>query len=173
MPELEFAPFMPRRLDARVRLEVPEPEATLHEEADPVLPEPAAVAEPVEEIAAMEPAPPWRDAREIDIPAALHEEAIRIATQACALAIRTSLANDAAFVSHLVDEALELCGGLEVCAVRLHPRDTAGVDAGAAAVESDESLACGDVVVTTSAGLLQTGIDGRATLLTRRGAADA
>src|ERR1700737_4291993 len=173
MPELEFALFMPRRLGTRVRLEVHKPEPTIHEEAAPVLPEPAAVVEPVEEIASIEPAPPWHDAREIDIAASLREEAIRIATQACALAMRTSLANKAEFVSRLVDEALELCGGLEVCAVRLHPRDAAGVDAGVAAVESDESLERGDVVVATTAGLLQTSIDERATLLTRRGAADA
>jgi hypothetical protein len=173
MPELEFAVFMPRRLGARVRLEAPEPEATLHEEADPALPEPASVVEPVEEIVAIEPAPPWRDAPEIDIPAALREEAIRIATQACALAMRTSVANDAAFVSRLVDEALELCGGLEVCAVRLHPQDAASVDAGAAAIESDESVERGNVVVATTAGSLQTSIDERATLLARRGVADA
>lgn len=98
--------------------------------------------------------------------------AIRLASIACASALRTAIARNPLFVARFVDEALERFPD-RPATIFLHPTDAMVVgERPDATIEESPDLSRGDVIVEAWGKRIEGTIDGRAALLVRR-AADA
>ncbi len=94
--------------------------------------------------------------------------AIRLAGEACARALKQAIAKNPLFVARFVGDALTAAGLPADATVRLCALDAPVCRAGvAAAIEVDDSLGRGDVIVAACDGTLRAVLDERAALLVR------
>lgn len=101
----------------------------------------------------------------------VREQAIALAGQACARALREAIARNPLFVARFVDDALLAAGQSAVARVRLCP-DAAAACAGRVRCEvvADGAMSPGEVVIETQGGAIRATLDERAHALARAAA---
>lgn len=100
--------------------------------------------------------------------AAIREQAINIAGEACARALQLAVARNPLFVARFVDAAIEAAGRGGAKTVRLSPVDAAACHGRTTAcVVADESVARGEVIVETADGTVGATMQQRAQILVR------
>jgi hypothetical protein len=158
-----FEPFVPRRIERHaVKTSDATPAAArLAPEREREPP-----AQRVDEAPAAVHAPPTRDP--LACSAAVRAMAIRLASAACASALREAVARNPLFVARFVDEALRAAGDPLDANVRLNPFD-ARLCAGFIHCDTiaDAGLERGQVIVHAGSGAIEATIDERASTLVR------
>ena len=100
--------------------------------------------------------------------AAIREQAISIAGEACARALHVAIARNPLFVARFVDDAIEAAGRGGAKTVRLSPVDAAACRGRTTAcVVADKSVALGEVIVETVDGTVGATMQQRAQILVR------
>jgi hypothetical protein len=99
---------------------------------------------------------------------ALRETAIRLASHACARALRVAIARNPLFVARFVDDALGALRAKSGACARLHPEDAAACShLVQCQVIADASLSPGEVIVEGDGSRIHATTDGRAEILVR------
>lgn len=164
MKDEPFEPFEPRRLD---RLAVV---SSVSQAEDPSADEAETDDSQGDEVRDMAVLPPCDPAA---CSAAVRAMAVRLASLACARALREAVARNPLFVARFVDDALRATGDSAKAKARLNPGD-ARLCAGAVRCDivADAELERGHVIVQTDSGTIEATIDERASILVRAFAAE-
>jgi hypothetical protein len=156
-----FEPFVPRRIERHaVSASDATPAAML------LVPKPEPPVQGINDSPSAVLATPPRDP--LVCSAAVRAMAIRLASAACARALREAVARNPLFVARFVDEALRAAGDPADASVRLSPSD-ARLCAGFIRCDTiaDTGLERGHVIVHAPSGAIEATIDERASTLVR------
>jgi flagellar assembly protein FliH len=156
-----FEPFVPRRIERHAATASSAPPAVAA-----IAPEPEPPAQDIDDALPAVFVPPQPDP--LACSAAVRAMAIRLASAACARALREAVARNPLFVARFVDEALRAAADPVDASVRLNPSD-ARLCAGFIPCDTiaDAGLERGQVIVQAGSGAIEATIDERASTLVR------
>jgi flagellar biosynthesis/type III secretory pathway protein FliH len=151
-----FEPFEPRRIS---RAPLPEPSPDEAPESSPAAPRVPAEEQPEAPSAACDRAA---------CASLVRNQAIQLASAACARALHVAFLRNPFFIARFVDDAIRAAGGEANARVRLRP-DAAALCASRVKSEiiADDALSLGEVVAETELGTISATIEERAHTLVR------